>query len=238
MTVDGSNPQIDISITDQEAGLVPILDAAFQAALGGAGLADQHLRHIDGFCGQKQRALLNILVGMTTDARYLEVGVFRGATLCAAIADNRVVAMGVDNWSEYGGKASEFYTNLAAAKHERCKVSILEQDFRTVRFSHIGKFNIYFYDGPHRLADQYDGVTLALPALDEIAVLLVDDWNWDHVREGTTTALRDAGADILSKIEIRTSLDNQIPAVAFGPSDWHNGLFAAVIRNPLAHAAS
>jgi hypothetical protein len=184
---------------------------------------------VEGFCGQKHRLFFNNLVKCVESPRYLEVGIFRGATLCAAIAGNRVKAVGIDNWTEYGGKANEFYVNLAAVKGPEASVTIIEQDFRTVSYGHIGRFNIYFYDGPHKLEDQYDGVRMALPALDDRAILLVDDWNWAHVRSGTMNALLDTGCHIDFSIELRTSFDNEIPAMAFGPSDWHNGMFAAVI---------
>jgi hypothetical protein len=108
-------------------------------------------------------------------------------------------------------------------------VSVLEQDFRTVEYDHIGKFNLFFYDGPHEAKDQYDGVLMALLALDDHAVLMVDDWNWRHVREATMNALRDGGFHIDFAIEIRTTLDNSVPTFAFGQSEWHNGLFAAAI---------
>lgn len=70
---------------------------------------------------------------------------------------------------------------------------------------------------------------MALPALDDQAVLLVDDWNWVRVRRATMNALRDAGVQVEFSLEVRTSFDDTIPAHAHGQSDWHNGMFAAVI---------
>jgi len=62
----------------------------------------------------------------------------------------------------------------------KSKVSFIERNFREVDFCHLGKFNVYLFDGPHSYKDQFDGVMLAEPALDEIFVLVVDDWNWEQ----------------------------------------------------------
>lgn len=210
--------------------LTETMKAAFDQALEGIPVVDARVYDVDGFCGRKHRAFINILIHMIEEPRYLEVGVFRGATLCAAIAGNKVRVLGVDNWSEYGGKANEFYANLAAIKDVQSSVSILEQDFRTVPYDHIGKFNVYFYDGPHSYQDQYDGVMMALPALDDLAILIVDDWNWEQVREGTFNALTDTGTTIDYGIELRTSMDETIPEFARRQSHWHNGICAFVIR--------
>ena len=185
---------------------------------------------MDGFCGRKHRLFFNNLVRAIANPRYLEIGIFRGATLCAAISNNKVKATGIDNWTEYGGQPNEFYANLIATRGADAIVSVVEQDFRTVDYAHIGKFNIIFYDGPHAEKDQYDGVAMTLPALDDQAILLVDDWNADHVRRGTMNALRDANVQIDFSLEVRTSFDNTMPSVAFAASDWHNGLLAAAIR--------
>lgn len=222
------------TITTFDSGVVSLLTetmkVAFDKALSGAPIFNARVYDVEGFCGRKHRAFINLLIQMVEDARYLEVGVFRGATLCAAVSGNKVRALGVDNWSEYGGKANEFYANLAQIKDVQSSVSILEQDFRTVPYDHIGKFNVYFYDGPHSYEDQYDGVLLALPALDDLAVLIVDDWNWERVREGTFNALADSGATIDYGIELRTSMDESIPSFAHRESHWHNGICAFVIR--------
>ena len=146
-------------ITQIEVGPRPALAVAlrraFEDALGGRGEMDPRVGRVDGFCGQKHRLFFNNLVKAVEDPRYLEVGIFRGATLCAVIAGNKVRVTGVDNWSEYGGRAAEFYTNLAMIRGANSSVTILEQDFRTVPYAHIGKFNLFFYDGPHSPEDQY-----------------------------------------------------------------------------------
>jgi predicted O-methyltransferase YrrM len=222
-------PHITLIETSDSPSLAQHVRSAFEDALAGRGSMDERVGKVDGFCGQKHRLFFNNLIRAVENPRYLEVGIFRGATLCAAIAGNKVRATGIDNWSEFGGRANELYANLAAIKPASATVTVLEQDFRTVDFSHIGKFNLYFYDGSHEEADQYDGVRMALPALDDQAVILVDDWNWWQVRSGTRNALRDGGARIDFSIEVMTNLNGSLPDFHGGGSDWHNGMFAAVV---------
>lgn len=222
-------PHVTLIETSDKPPLAQVVRGAFEDALAGNGSMDERVYGVDGFCGRKHRLFFNNLVRAVENPRYLEIGIFRGATLCAAIAGNKVHAMGIDNWSEFGGRANEFYANLTAIKEASATVTILEQDFRTIDFGHIGKFNMYFYDGSHEEVDQYDGIRVAVPALDDQAVVMVDDWNWDRVRTGTMRAIRDSGLHVDFSLEVRTAFNNDLPAVAFGQSDWHNGMFAAVV---------
>jgi hypothetical protein len=90
--------------------------------------------------------------------------------------------------------------------------------------------NIYLFDGPHQYQDQYDGIVIAQPALTQIHILVVDDWNWPSVRNGTQDALRALGTEILYSIEIRTTKSDLHPAQAGHMSDWHNGYFFAACK--------
>lgn len=64
------------------------------------------------------------LVRAIENPRNLEIGIFRGATLCAVISNNKVT--GIDNWSEYGGQPNEFCANLLAIRGPESTVSVLE----------------------------------------------------------------------------------------------------------------
>jgi hypothetical protein len=107
---------------------------------------------------------------------------------------------------------------------------MIEQDFRAVPYNAIGKFNIYLFDGPHEYQDQFDGVTIAQPALETQYIQIVDDWNWPQVRQATIDALTKSGLRIIYGIEVRTTQDESHPTLATGEnSDWHNGYFLAAV---------
>jgi hypothetical protein len=228
-SMDKLSPHVTVIETTGRSRLPIDVRAAFEDALADRGHMDQRAYDVDGFSGRRHRLFLNNLIAAIEQPRYLEIGIFRGATFCAAVSNNKVRATGVDNWTEFGGKASEFYVNLAALKGPEASVSIIEQDFRTVNYAALGPFNVGFYDGPHTERDQYDGARIIIEAMEANSVILVDDWNWQQVRDGTMSAIHDTGAHIDFAIDVRTSLDNSVPAHAYGGSDWNNGLFAAVI---------
>jgi hypothetical protein len=187
---------------------------------------------MQGMSGRKYRYLINNLIEATNNPRYLEVGSWLGSTACSAIFGNAVKALCIDNWAQFGGPKQEFLNNIGAVKNDFSDFRFIESDFRQVDYSDIGKFNVFLFDGPHEEKDQYDGVVIAQPALDDIYTLIVDDWNWEAVRNGTRSALEDAQCKVICSIEIRTTqTGNLSPRTAtFQNSEWHNGYFLAVCQ--------
>jgi glycosyltransferase involved in cell wall biosynthesis len=218
--------------------LTELVGAAFDQALVGEGKLSSEVAALEGMSGRKYRLFINNLIGSLADPRYLEIGVWQGATFCSAIYGNEVRALAIDNWAQFQGPYEKFFTNLGRAKGT-AKVSFLESDFRAVDYSAIGKFNIYFFDGPHQRDDQFDAIVLAQPALDDWFVLIVDDWNWLAVREGTLAAVAQTGLVLDYAIEVMTSLDGSQPELRDAASEWHNGYLIAAcskLKAP-AHAA-
>ena len=206
------------------------LKESFDKAQQGACRLPDEIRGIEGMSGQKYRTLINSLVRTYADPRYLEIGSWSGSTATAALHGNTAQALCIDNWSQFGGPRSEFFSNMGKVLSEDIKFGFLEQDFRRVDYRAIGLFNIYLFDGPHEEADQYQGVTIAQPALLDPFILIVDDWNWRAVRIGTFRGLVDAKCRVEFSIEIRTTRDNTHPLVWGKASEWHNGYFLAVVR--------
>jgi hypothetical protein len=225
--------QVTIVETTSGNRLSSKVSAALTQAVAGQGKLDPEILSLEGMSGKKYRLFINNLIGLLGDARYLEIGVWLGSTLCAAVNGNKVSAFAIDNWSQFGGSADRILPNLDRFKGDAA-VRLLDSDFRAVDFAAIGKFNVYLFDGPHTEKDQFDGVTAAQPALDDQFVLIVDDWNWSEVRVGTLKAVMEIGLRLDFAAEIRTTLDNTHPEpIAAGPNgDWHNGYFIAACTKP------
>lgn len=216
----------------------------FDASLYGALLRHAFLRSLaletklpewvvamKGMSGKKYRYLINNLVETVPNARYLEIGSWAGSTACAAIHGNKLRAICVDNWSQFNGPKDIFKANVGQALSPDVEFGFIENDFRKVDYSSIGKFNIYLFDGPHEEEDQYDGIMVTQSALDDHYILIVDDFNWEPVRKGTYRAIEDSGAKIECAIEVRTTQDNSHPQQAMmESSDWHNGYILAVCK--------
>ena len=200
-----------------------------------------YIKFMPGMSGKKYRYLINNFVSLTADPRYLEIGCWTGSTVCSALYDNKVKALCIDNWFKFEteemvkkfyntkDQKKDFEINTQKVITEKIDFKFIESDFRKVNFNKLGKFNIYCYDAIHAEKDQYDGITIAQPALDDIFVLIVDDWNFSEVRKGTASAINDLGINIISKIEIRTTQNNMMPKLLHSHySDWHNGYFITV----------
>ena len=184
---------------------------------------------VDGMSGQKYRAMINRFAFLFGETRYLEIGSWKGSTLCSILSENSIDAVVIDNWSEFGGPVNEFRSNLAHFVGES-RVQVIESDWRDVDFACLGDFDVFLSDGPHDEAQQRDATAAGLVALKSTGLLVVDDWNWDYVRKATAEALQIAGRKLLFTIEVRTTLNNKHPEISRGASDWHNGYLFAVVN--------
>jgi len=193
------------------------------------------LMTMEAMSGKKYKHFINQLISQVDDVKYLEVGTWTGSTACSALYKNKVDAYFVDNWDQFnphGNIKSLFFNNIEEIKKDSSEASyqFQEKDFRLVDYNSIGKYNVYFFDGPHEEQDQYDGVVYAQPALEDEFIFICDDWNWNQVRTGTTRAFVDLNLEILYSLEIRTTIDGSTPEIVYEKSDWHNGYFIASCR--------
>lgn len=64
------------------------------------------------------------------------------------------------------------------------------------------------YDGDHSEASHYNALNHFLPYLDKEFIFIVDDWNWDYVRNPTMESISKNNIKIIYQNEIRTTNDN------------------------------
>jgi hypothetical protein len=203
---------------------------AFRSSIALGNELPNHVMTLQGMSGRKYRRFVNMLVKATPDAAYLEIGSWSGSTACAAIAGNRIRVTCIDNWSQFEGPREEFEKNVASVLGTQTDFRVIESDFRSINYRDLGTFNIYLFDGPHEYQDQFDGIVIAQPALAQVYVLIVDDWNWPGVRRGTDDALKALGTEVLYSIEIRTTQTDCRPMQCSQKTDWHNGYFFAACK--------
>lgn len=220
-------------LTEASGRLAVIVRHALEQAIGGVTKLPPEILAMPGMSGRKYRCFINNLVECLPNPKYLEIGSWAGSTLCSAIFGNNVDAVAIDNWSQFGGPSSKFFTNLAAFKGA-ARVSFFERDFRQVAYAELrgtfGPFGVYLFDGPHEYQDQYDGIVCAQSMVEPCYVQIVDDWNLPAVRNGTMKAINDLGLRINFMAEIRTSVnDAHAPEPFSEKSDWHNGYFIGVL---------
>jgi hypothetical protein len=226
------NPFVEI-IGNKKLKKSKLIQSAYEKAVKNESKLPDWILTLNGMSGKKYRHFINNLVDSVENARYLEVGSWKGSTATAAIFGNKVNSTCVDNWSQFGDVRQEFYNNIQRCTNDETQIDFHEDDFRNVDYSSLSKHNIYFFDGPHEEEDQYDGLALALPSLDDTFILIIDDWNDPRPRDGTERAIKELNIEVLYSMQIRTS--NGVDVVYPTPhvlenSDWHNGYYVAVCK--------
>jgi len=202
------------------------LENSFKNAETNISKITQEIIDMEGMSGIKTRHLYNNLVDFK-DSRYLEIGAYKGSSFCAALCDNSIKAVCIDNWSQFGGPKEEFTVNLDKFKGNN-DVTIIEEDCFKIDTSKLGKFNIYMYDGNHTQEAHYNSLMHFYPCMEEEFIFIVDDWNWQHVRRGVNDAIGDLNLKVIYEKIIFTSLDNSTNP----DSDWWNGCVVFILKKP------
>jgi predicted O-methyltransferase YrrM len=169
------------------------LDAIKNADSNGVLIKPEDNTILTGFSGEKLFGTLQRLARLfeqEADTCYLEVGVFQGLTLLStAIASPEFPCYGIDNFAYLDPKQENF--NIIKQRIEKLavnNVSIIDLDYEDAleslsKFIGNKKIGVYFIDGPHDYRSQLMCLQLALPYLHEQAVIIVDDSNYQHVRQ-------------------------------------------------------
>jgi len=180
---------------------------------------------MEGMSGTKTRHFYNNLLN-TENARYLEIGTWKGSSVCAAMCNNKAKVVCIDNWSEFGGPKAEFLANFEKFKGENDAIFI-ENDCYKIDISTLPEFNIYMYDGNHTNESHYKALLHYYTCLDNIFIFIVDDWNCKRVRDGTISSIQNLNLNILYEKEIRLTNDDSQTAVK---DSWWNGIYVAILQ--------
>jgi len=181
---------------------------------------------LKGMTGAKTRHFYNNLCSME-DARYLEIGCWRGSSICSAICRNKLSAICIDDFSEefdagYGNPRDELSSNIERLKGNN-DIRFIESSCWDVDVDSLPKFNIYVYDGDHNEESQFKALDHFLDCLDDEFIFVVDDWNWDEVQKGTRRAIRELGVETTFEKEV--TWDGDIER-----DGWWNGIGAFVLK--------
>lgn len=216
-----------IKIGDWSHPYAQILDRAYNDATQLNHKLSNDVLNMQGMSGRKYRTLINRLVEYTPNPRYLEIGSWKGSTVCSAMYNNAVTVKCIDSWGIIGNNdvQPEFLRNIDLYKTPDVDFSFIHDDYINVDYSSIGKYNIYLFDGPHDHKDHYNGVIKILSALDDEYVLIIDDYNDIQVQEGTRDGLIFTNQQIIASLTILTDNNPYLNG-----SDWHNGYFIAIVK--------
>ena len=144
-----------------------------------------------------------------TDIRYLEIGTWKGSSVCSAMYGNHASVTCIDNWSQFNGPKDVFLENLNKYKGDN-HVTYIENDCFAIDVSTLPLHNVFMYDGEHSKESHYKALQYYYKCLDDTFIYIVDDWNWQDVRDGTLTSIADLGLKTLYEKEIRLTYDNSV----------------------------
>lgn len=208
--------------------LVGVTDYAIKEATELRSPLIQAVLDIDGMSSPKVRHFFNNIVRVVGNARYLEVGLWKGSTFISALYGNRYkYAVGIENFSQWNETSrEECFKNLKNLLNApNVNTELIEDGFESAIVKLDKKFNIYFYDGYHSTEMQEQALVMADKNLEDAFVLIVDDWNLEGVRRGTWTAI--------NKLKYKVPRFWELYAHVVPTGDlqnWWNGLFVAVIE--------
>jgi hypothetical protein len=192
-------------------------------AENGSSQLNESILKLEGMSGTKTRHFYNNLLKYTPNPVYLEIGTWKGSSVCSAMYNNNATVVCIDNWSQFSGPKSEFLENFNKYKGQN-NASFIENDSFKVDLCNLPTFNIYMYDGDHLEQSHYLALTYYYPVLAHTFIYIVDDWNWLQVRKGTADAIKSLNLKIVYCREIRTSMDESVPPQPELSDNWWNGI--------------
>ena len=183
----------------------------------------EHLVDVEGLSSPRVCHFLNHLVaGLDEGEHYLEIGTWKGLTLCSAIKGNEgKTCYACDKfrvygqWTGWGFKAKRaLYENLERYSIGGADVHFHHMNSRRLFAKELVPPNVkvYFYDGDHSYRGTKHHVVAAAPLLCERSFLLMDDFNDPVIEKATYDGIKEAGLEILWERNLRRD------------DGWWNGL--------------
>jgi predicted O-methyltransferase YrrM len=140
--------------------------------------------NVENLARENNLALVNLAARcLDGDEAYVEIGVFHGASLIAAMLaneDKRFV--GVDSFGFRGATLEKVHENLARFGLTPPEV-VVGDAFELVPAGALGDvaIGVWYYDAAHSYEAQVEGLRIAEPLLAPGALVIVDDTDWDDV---------------------------------------------------------
>jgi predicted O-methyltransferase YrrM len=190
---------------------------------------------VPGFCTAAELAVLNLAARMLpVGEAYLEVGTFKGRSLCGTLLDapDRTY-VAVENFQEFGMVAGSARAELAGHldRYAAGRTLALHDADCFALLARAGAIpepvGVYFYDGGHTAMAHYLALGVVEPLLADEALVLVDDATWPVVAAATQRYLsRHPGWSVVR--DIRAGRDHD-PV-------WANGMLLLAYRRPAGAA--
>jgi predicted O-methyltransferase YrrM len=139
---------------------------------------------VENLARENNLALLNLAARcLEGEEAYVEVGVFHGASLIAAMLGNEGKRfVGIDSFAFRDATLEKVHANLA--RYGLTPPELIVGDaFEVVPEGVLGDLasGVWYYDAAHSYEAQLDGLRIAEPRLAPGALVIVDDTDWEDV---------------------------------------------------------
>ena len=205
-----------------------IIETSFLNAENNKSKICDYIINMDGMSGLKTRHFYNNMLNFD-DARYLEIGTWKGSSVCSAMCNNNATVVCIDNWSEFGSPKDEFLVNFNKFIGNN-NATYIENDCFKIDVSILPKFNIFMYDGNHSYESHYNSLKHFYNCLDDTFIYIVDDWNNEIIRNSTQNSIKDLNLIILYEKEIRLTMDNSHTPQPEARNTWWNGTYISILQ--------
>jgi predicted O-methyltransferase YrrM len=139
---------------------------------------------VENLARENNLALLNLAASCLDDGEaYVEVGVFHGASLIAAMLGNEDKRfVGIDSFGFRDASLEKVEQNLARFGLETPEF-LVGDAFELVPAGALDgtPIGLWYYDAAHSHEAQIEGLRIAEPHLALGALVVVDDTDWEHV---------------------------------------------------------
>jgi hypothetical protein len=193
---------------------------------------DEVAAKVTGFTTPAELAVLKAALDHLPEGEaYLEVGTFKGRSVCGALLDgSERTVVAVENFQEFGMAGDEarreLLDNLAALPSVAPGFRLVDGDcYRVLQDPDVmgEPVGVYFFDGAHTWFAHYLALGVVEHLLADEAVVLVDDATWPVVRRATMAYVgRHPGWDVVRAFDAETDHDPR----------WANGLHVLRYRRP------
>ena len=147
---------------------------------------------VENLAKENNLILLNLAAScLGPGEAYVEVGVFHGASLIAAMLGNEDKRfVGIDSFAFRDASLEQVEANLARYGLDVPEI-VVGDAFELVPAGALGdtRIGVWYYDAGHSYEEQLEGLRIAEPLLVPGALLIVDDTDWDDVDRAMTTYL-------------------------------------------------
>ena len=186
---------------------------------------------IPGLTSIRVKTLLNSLAKFS--GSYLEIGSYLGATAYAVLQHNTINAYFVDNWAQEiqpqrtditlpPTDKEQFLTNIEKYKSDS-QITVFDCDLFEVPTNMLSNvIQLFFYDGPHDEKTTAEAVQYYWSCLQNEAIMVFDDANWEGVVAGANKGIEAMNGQITYKKLMLNTEENA--------NEWWNGLYIVIVR--------